>query len=229
MKSFIITLSKISTSLTTALNLKQQLESYGMAAELFEGTYGNDAVEQMIIENRTIHPVGIKGPAAEDAEPDQKKLQKISSPGVKGCFYSHYRLWQKCVELNEPIIIWEDDIVLRRPFSTVDWQDVLILALGHPGKSDKYMHYLETPQGDPVAQDYYQSSMPGCCGYAIKPAAAKKLVDTYQTTYLPADNAINQHHVCIQIHSHVMGIALIKKDGKKSLTRTTFWNDYESQ
>ena len=54
MKSFIITLSKISTSLTTALNLKQQLESYGMPAEMFEGTYGNDAVEQMIIENRTI-------------------------------------------------------------------------------------------------------------------------------------------------------------------------------
>jgi hypothetical protein len=71
--------------------------------------------------------------------------------------------------------------------------------------------------------------MPGCCGYAIKPAAAKKLVDTYRATYLPADNAINQHQVCIQIHSHVMGIALIKKDGKKSLTRTTFWNDYESQ
>ncbi len=83
MKSFIITLSKISTSLSTALNLKQQLESYGMAAELFEGTYGNDAVEQMAVENRTIHPVGIKGPVAEDAEPDQKKLQKISSPGVK--------------------------------------------------------------------------------------------------------------------------------------------------
>ena len=119
--------------------------------------------------------------------------------------------------------------MLRRPFVAVDWQDVLILALGHPGKSDKYMHYLETPSDDPVAQDYYQSSMPGCCGYAIKPAAAKKLVDTYQATYLPADNAINQHHVQIQIHSHVMGIALIKKDGKKSLTRTTFWNDYESQ
>ena len=47
MKSFIITLSKISTSLTTALNLKQQLESYGMPAEMFEGTYGNDAVEQL--------------------------------------------------------------------------------------------------------------------------------------------------------------------------------------
>jgi GR25 family glycosyltransferase involved in LPS biosynthesis len=69
--------------------------------------------------------------------------------------------------------------------------------------------------------------MPGCCGYAIKPHAAKKLIDTYKNTYLPADNAINQHHVKIQVHNYIMGIAQIKKDGKRSLTRTTFWDTYK--
>jgi hypothetical protein len=58
----------------------------------------------------------------------------------------------------------------------------------------------------------------------LKPHAAQQLVETYAKTYLPADNAINQHHVTIEIHSHVMGTALVGKDIKKSLTRTNYWN-----
>lgn len=223
MKNFIICLSQIEASLQTATNLKQQLTDYGAWVELFEGTYGNDAVVMMEQEGRTFHPFGIKGPDCP-ADPNDKSVQKASTPGVKGCFYSHYRLWQKCVELNQPIIIWEDDIVLRRPFAPVRFQDVLVVALGHPTKSQGYIDYLEQPQGRAQAKPYRQSSMPGCCGYAIKPHAAKILVDTYSKTFLPADNAINQYHVRIQIHNHIMGTALVEKDGKKSLTRTKFWN-----
>jgi len=229
MKSFIIHLSKIEASLKTALNLKKQLEAYNMPVEMFEGTYGNDAVEMMETEGRIMHPFGIKGPPKPDAlPPTEEQVQhalKAQGPGVKGCFYSHYNLWKKCVELNEPIIIWEDDIILTRPYIAIDWEDILIVALGHPGKSEKYKQYLEFSKDKPGPADYHQSSMPGCCGYAIKPHAAKKLVNTYSKTFLPADNAINQHHVRIQIHNHVMGTALIKKDGKKSLTRTTFWDN----
>lgn len=223
MKSFIIHLSKIPASLETSTSLKNSLLDIGISAELFEGTYGNDAVKIMETEGRTLHPFGIKGP---DVKPDPNATPnlKASSPGVKGCFYSHYRLWKKCVELNEPIAIWEDDIVIRRPYQPVEWQDVLILALGHPTKSGKYMHYFDAPTGEAKAEGYHQSSMPGCCGYAIKPHAAKKLIETYEKTFLPADNAINQYHVKIEIHNYIMGFALVKKDGKKSLTRTTFWD-----
>lgn len=223
MNSYIICLSKIPASLETATNLKNQLKSYYMSAELFEGTYGNDAVKIFEEEGRAIHPFGIKGPNAP-APTELESVSKVELPGVKGCFYSHYRLWQKCVDVNEPIIIWEDDIVLVRPYRPIYWKDVLVLSLGHPTKSDRYKHYLESPSGDAAAQEYDRSSMPGCCGYAIKPHAAKKLIDTYSKTYLPADNAINQYHVTIQIHNYIMGTALTKKDGKKSLTRTTFWN-----
>lgn len=226
MKSFIIHLPKIESSLSTALNLKKQLEEFKMPAELFEGTYGNDAVKMMEEEGRTLHPWGIKGPNPASTIDKDDSIGKAQTPGVKGCFYSHYNLWKKCIELNEPIIIWEDDIILTRPYFPIEWEDVLVLALGHQRKSPKYIHYLENPEGEYRAEGYHQSSMPGCCGYAIKPHAAKKLVETYSKTYLPADNAINQYHVKIQIHSHVMGIALVKKDGKKSLTRTKFWESY---
>jgi glycosyl transferase family 25 len=223
MKSFIICLSKIPSSLETALNLKKQLENFSMPVELFEGTYGSDAVTMMEQENRVLHHLGIKGSIDTNSE----KNNKMSSPGVKGCFYSHFNLWKKCVELNEPIIIWEDDIILTRKFNLIDWKDVLIVALGHQQKSSKYMHLLESPEGTPRPEIYKQSSMPGCCGYAIKPHAAKKLIEVYSNTYLPADNAINIHHLTIEIHSHITGIALVKKDGKKSLTRTNFWNTYK--
>lgn len=228
MKNFIICLSKIPASLETATRLKTQLESYGADVELFEGTYGNDAVRMMEEEGRVLHPWGIKGPNPTNTEDKDDSVGKAQVPGVKGCFYSHFNLWKKCIDLNQPITIWEDDIVLRRPYIPIDWQDVLVLALGHQRKSPKYMHHLDNPEGEPEAADYYQSSMPGCCGYAIKPHAAKKLVEIYSKTYLPADNAINQHHVTIQIHNHVMGIALVKKDGKKSLTRTTFWETFDA-
>jgi GR25 family glycosyltransferase involved in LPS biosynthesis len=223
MRNFIICLSQIEASLTTATNLKQQLKDYGAWVELFEGTYGNDAVGMMQQEGRVFHPWGIKGPDCP-ADPNDKSVLKASTPGVKGCFYSHYRLWQKCAELNQPIIIWEDDIVLQRPFIPVKFEDVLVIALGHPTKSQGYLGYLENPVGRPRAREYRQTSMPGCCGYAIKPHAAQKLIEIYQQTFLPADNAINQYHVKIQIHNYIMGTALVEKDGKKSLTRTKFWN-----
>lgn len=225
MKSFIICLSKIPASLATATNLQRQLANYGMPTELWEGTYGTDAVSMMQSEGRIVHPFGIKGPDAVSV-PGDTSLEKMQTPGVKGCFYSHFNLWKKCVEMNESILIWEDDIVLTRPYEPVTWQDVLVVALGHPKKSAKYMHYLTDPLGTAQAADYHQSSMPGCCGYALHPHAARKLIETYAKTYLPADNAINQHHVRIQIHNHVMGIALTDKAVKQSLTRTKFWNTY---
>jgi hypothetical protein len=201
--------------------------SYNPSTKIEEVT-SNDEIpfyNTEIIESRTPRTTVEQTIVEEKMDPDHK-LAKLTTPGVKGCFYSHYRLWKKCVTLNEPIIIWEDDIRIYRPYSPVEWEDILVVSLGHPGKSQKYIDYLENPSGVPEAKDYYQASMPGCCGYAIKPHAAKKLLKTYKNTYLPADNAINQLHVKIQIHSHIMGTALLKKDGKKSLTRTNFWNDY---
>jgi glycosyl transferase family 25 len=224
MKNFIIHLPNIPASLETATNLKDKLESFGETVELFEGTDGNTASNQMEVEGRTLHQFGFKGPDFQILTAP-KAVAKMSTPGVKGCFYSHYRLWEKCVALDEPVTIWEDDIVLTRPFIKIEWEDILVVALGHPSKSERYMHYLLEPTGDPVAAGYKNASMPGCCGYAIHPHAASKLITTYKHTYLPADNAINQHHVKIQIHNHIMGIALTKKDGKKSLTRTNFWSN----
>lgn len=221
MKSFIIHLSQIPESLKTATELQENLNKFNMSAELFEGTMGPDAVKKFEREGRTMHPFGLKG----KLDPNGREAKKMSTPGVMGCFDSHYRLWKKCVELDEPILIWEDDIILSRTFFPVEWEDVLIVALGHPTKSVRWMHLLDNPQRDAKALQYKSPSMPGCCGYAIKPHAARKLLDTYASTFRPADNAINRNIVKMQIHSYQMGIARVA--GKRSLTRAGAWKNFE--
>lgn len=226
MKSFIIHLSKIQSSLETAIKVKESLDNFGIESELFEGSYGNEVYELFKKTNRVCHPWGFKG---QDNLYSEDKINKMSQPGVMGCFYSHYRLWQKCIELNEPIMIFEDDVFFVRPYIPVDWDEVLILVAGNPTKFDKYKHYLEDPKGEPKAEEYFQSSMPGTPGYAIKPSAAKKLVEFYKETFLPSDNAIMSNIVKIQIHNYIMGRALVGEDGKKSLVRRKkdFWSDFK--
>lgn len=224
MKAYIIHLSTVPASVASAQRLQQELNEFGQAAELFEGSRGDQAIVEYQQKNRQCHAWGIKGP---DQLFDQDYKKEITTPGIIGCFDSHYRLWQHCADINEPIMIFEDDAHIIRPYYPVEWNDVLSLASSHTKKMGKYMSYLENPTQDPPqAMPYAQSSMPGNAGYAIKPAAAQALVECYQNTFLPADNAINQHVVQIQIHSHMMGYAIErdKTNGKSSLIRTRFWD-----
>jgi len=46
------------------------------------------------------------------------KGSKIYSNGAVGCALSHLQLWDKCIELNKPIIILEDDAIVSRNFNS---------------------------------------------------------------------------------------------------------------
>jgi glycosyl transferase, family 25 len=219
MKTFIIHLPKISNSLESAEKLKADLKKINIDAELFEGTYGNDAEEIFSNENRTVHPISFKG-----MEIDERYENKAKRPGVMGCFYSHYRLWQKCVELNETICVFEDDVEIYRALIPVEFEDVLVITLG-ARKSEKYKQYLYEPSGEPLAAEYYNSSMPGTTGYLISPQGAKKLLDAYKHTFLASDNAMNTMIVNIKIHNYLVGIANVDK---KSLTKASkFWKEFK--
>lgn len=218
-KTFIIHLSKIPSSLESAKQLQQDLKSINIDAELFEGTYGNDTEEIFLNENRTVHPISFKGLGI-----DERYSNKAKRPGVMGCFYSHYRLWKKCLELNETICVFEDDVEIHRELIPVEFTDVLIITLG-ARKSEKYKQYLTDPTGEPQAEIYYNSAMPGTTGYLISPQGAKKLLDTYKETFLASDNAMNTMIVDIKIHNYLVGTANIDK---KSLTKASkFWKSFK--
>lgn len=222
MKAFIIYLPDIPTSVESSKRVLTDLKNFGIDAELFEGTRGDVARRQFAIENRIYHMWGLKGPTRKYSM--ETRLER-KSPGEMGCFDSHYRLWQKCVELDEPIMIFEDDVEFIRNYTPVEFEDVLSIASSHRKKMAKYAECLEGATDEPQAMSYGQSSMPGNAGYIIKPHAAQKLLDEYTNTYLPADNAINQYLIKIQIHSHMMGRAKTKHEGNISTIRTKIWDN----
>ena len=51
---------------------------------------------------------------------DKKVFKRGSqnySKGAIGCALSHLQLWEKCIELNKPIIIMEDDAIVSKNFN----------------------------------------------------------------------------------------------------------------
>lgn len=223
MKSLIISLSQVPSSAESSAKVLEQLLEWGHDAELFEGTYGHQAKEIFEKENRTLHPYSFKG-----APVDEEYIEKSYRPGVMGCFYSHYRAWQYCATLQEPILIFEDDVIFYRDYIPVEWQDILLLVTGkHVHDAEFYQKRLIDPQDPPRARGFKGKVMPGAVGYGITPAGAEKLLDRYTNTFLPADNAINASVVDLLCHTHLMGRAAIDEDGKKSLTKSTkFWENF---
>lgn len=250
MKAFVIGLAEVEKSYTSAMQVVAQLTQYGHDVEFFDGVPGDQAVVRAAKEGRQPYPYSIKSTEIDADELAQwirpelydqftrqhfwrivarhplssEHLDKVSMPGVMGCFYSHLALWTKCVELQEPILIFEDDIVLLRNFEPVAWKDVLILGLGKTAYlNEPYKQYIESPVGLPMAVEYHNSSMPGTCGYAITPAGAKKLIKTYRDYYCPSDNAIHKFVCNIECHNYIMGRHKSEDEGNISMTRIKDW------
>lgn len=63
----------------------------------------------------------------------------MSRPGVQGCFLSHWKLWNKCVEINEPIIILEHDALIMKKWDPLELSNSIIKLHRHyAGKKIKY-------------------------------------------------------------------------------------------
>ena len=250
MKAFVIYLPSRKHSVDHATEMIKTLKSYALEAELFEGTTGDQAVKLAKKSKKILYPYSIKNRVLNEAEvknlirPElyeyfksrhhyqiterqligKEDIGKMSRPGVIGCFYSHYNLWAKCVELKEPIMIFEDDVKFYREYIPVHFEGVLILSLGkssflgEPGKT-----YLENPSGIPAALPWRNFSMPGASGYAITPDAALGLTKFYKPYWYPADNAINQFTCKIQIHNYIMGRNTLPEEGNISMTKARDW------
>ena len=130
MKAFVIYLPEHEHSVRSSHDTLQSLWSYGIDAELYVGTSGEQGVTRAQKANKIAYPYGIKNrelPWPEllsyirpeyvekfnhgyygkiyERQGIDKNKEKQNSPGVIGCFYSHYGLWQKCLEMDEPIMI----------------------------------------------------------------------------------------------------------------------------
>lgn len=89
----------------------------------------------------------------------------MGKPGVQGCFLSHYTLWKKCIELNEPIIILEHDAIIQQPWETLDLTNSIIKL---------HRHYSEKNiRSDPDSGFWSKSGH----AYCLAPIHAKTLIE----------------------------------------------------
>lgn len=243
MKAYIIYLPHREHSVNHAGYMLNELTQYGFDTELFKGTKGDETEKLFETEKRTLYPYSIKSRALNRKEilsllktdlPEdfwetyniqiqekfkwsENHIAKHNSNGTRGCFHSHYRLWKLCVNLNEPIAIFEDDVKFFRGYNPVEFNDLLILSLGKNSfYNEPYKTWLENPTDVPAAIEWRNFSMPGASGYILKPHAAKNLVKFYRNYFMPADNAINKNLVNIEIHNHLMGRNTLSEEGNIS-------------
>jgi len=226
------------------------LLSYGIQANLFEGTPGDKAVEMANKGRKTLYPYSIKNRKLTEDEikkiirPElyddfkikhhasiyertlfnDKDKEKLSRPGVIGCFLSHCRLWEMCVDLNEPIMIFEDDVKFFRNYEPVEFHDVLIISLGKNSfYNEPYKSYLENPTGIPKSLPWKNFSMPGTSGYIIKPEAARALIKYYRPYWTSVDNAMHSFVTNLHITTHLMGRNTLEDEGNVSMAGYKGW------
>jgi glycosyl transferase family 25 len=144
------------------------------------------------------------------------KDKKMREPGTRGCFASHYSLWLKTIELNEPIVILEHDAILLRPVDRILRLTIDVCHLDpYNPYSSSYNNDVSIDNGIGI-QDYDQTRdkakritgryFRGAYGYILKPKGAQKLVDfVKEWGAFTADRTICENAVYLQcsVSSHV--------------------------
>ncbi len=102
------------------------------------------------------------------------------------CFASHFSLWQKCIELNEPIIVLEDDVILDHDFKKS------MATLEKYLDKLQYIRLIVTLKYRKKIQladdlSLYPHFPSGAQGYAIAPKAAKLFVHYAKKWHEPVD------------------------------------------
>ena len=129
-------------------------------------------------------------------QPKVKRLQGYElTPGEIGCYLSHMKAWEKCVEQDKTTLVLEDDFVingdLRKVFESLTqmqqkWSLVRLAALYDVEYSviDRCEGIeLVENKGDPV----------GAAAYVIKPSAAAHLIKCSSAIYEPVDHYLEHY------------------------------------
>ena len=168
-----------------------QLDSLGLSHEFFDACRGDDGHE----------------PFFASYAPSIYMLhsRRAALPGEIGCFASHLSLWKRCVEINEPIVILEDDSSLNPSMpNAVNTAEKIIDTCGYirleANKQSrqlfKFSRYQEIGSLDNYQISYLSRIALCSTGYAISPAAARNLAESCTALLCPSDKYIQcvWHH-----------------------------------
>lgn len=190
MRAFVITLKNHDYSEQVANRCIASAETYGVSVEKFYGVNKQNAI-------KTMQEFGLKWTWADNntrmtycpitylrQHPYGNVESKI------GCSMSHFLLWRKCVELDEPILILEHDSIFIRKLPEFDftgicqindpngatrkgkWWSDQMKQRGIKGVHEKT--WVTTPQ-----ERMIPDGLAGNSAYVIKPWAAQELISAY--------------------------------------------------
>jgi hypothetical protein len=109
--------------------------------------------------------------------------------GTWGCFFSHWQLWHKCLEINESIVVLEHDAVIQEPWRPIEIDEAMIkLHRYYKQKNIKY-------------DDDSGIWSPSTHAYCILPKHAEQLINFartvggYETDRMMGDQVLKVEHL----------------------------------
>lgn len=200
MKSYIIYNSPDIGTSYKANQLLESLKNFGYDAELFDGVWYTDSEKFCDDRGISLYEDWIRNSENHIKKGTVDKfISSSSTPQNKGCFCSHFLLWEMCLSQQSAICIFEYDAVVkcRLPANILDMFDEAIEICRAPT--------YDRPPYDAVNEDAnfndYQAidyPAPGYArgnstGYVVKPKGAEALINISKNKgYLSLDTMLNR-------------------------------------
>ena len=167
-----------------------QLESLGWEFQIFQAVDGL----------RGSHPLFER----YDDRLRKRFTRRPVSGGSLGNLASHFQLWQKCVDMDTPVLIMEDDVIITPFFArAIEVAGGLIERLGFvrlTGRRESARKYRYECVGEfdgfSLVRYIARASTAACRGYLIHPSAARRLLAHAGVWYVPVDHYMGRywHH-----------------------------------
>ena len=171
MKAFVITIKDHARSEASANRCIKSGLKNGITIEKFYAVTPKDKPKKMFKE---------KGYPLENFTEQFSKSENTTAT-----FLSHLSLWQKSVDLNENVVIFEHDAVIYDIVpAEVNFDGCMTFSKPSYGKWVQPMHIGPGPL---VQKSYFG----GAHGYVVSPSGAKKLIEKAKTNAGPADIYLN--------------------------------------
>jgi len=176
MKSYVIRLLDFFDSIEWAKKTYDSGKQYKWDIEYFNGVNGRkETLDDYNLKINTKH---------------KKSNNAFLRPGTVGCFLSHYKLWQRCIELNESICILEHDAIILDSFPEVKFNNIL--------------KFVKGPETKPIYLGKWWASG---AGYCVTPEGAEKLINFSQIEgAMPADIMLNTGIVDITFYDSIVTV-----------------------
>lgn len=137
------------------------------------------------------------------------------------CFLSHINAWQKCIELNQPVIVMEDDAMINNQWNEALYQDLIneydFVYLQHNENEPSQV----TSINDLIERPSYPYNM---TAYCIKPTTAQSLLHMVNySDFIPVDEFLPE-----VISKNVLKIVALKEDSCNQIHRSLSQSDIEN-